>query len=93
MCTAQRTKRAMSRIAAGPIGLLLGFLILLGPALNYGCGIGDALEPINNVANQIEAAVAAIDLNSSAWQEIVRDLQEQLPDVENDLKADIEEVL
>jgi len=93
MCAARKSKRAVSKVMQGPIGLLLGFLILLGPALNLGCGIGDALEPINNVANQIEAAIAAIDLNSAAWQEIVRDLQEQLPDVENDLKADIDEVL
>ncbi|MBK8269095.1 MAG: hypothetical protein IPK83_12620 [Planctomycetes bacterium] len=57
------------------------------------CGIGGLVDPLNNIANQIEAAIAAIDINSAQWQDIVRDLKDQIPAVENDLKADIDEVL
>lgn len=69
-------------------------LTCLAGAFSIGaCGIGDLGSPINGVANAIEAAVASINVNSAQWQEIVRDLQEQIPDVENDIKADIDEIL
>ncbi len=78
--TRMRIAGAIAGLAAGMVGLMpFG-----------GCGLAD---PLNNIANQIESAIASIDLNSAQWQQIVRDLQEQLPEAENDLKADIDEVL
>jgi hypothetical protein len=76
------------------VGIVGLTVVCLAGALPFGgCGIGGLVDPINNIANQIEAAISAIDINSSQWQEIVRDLMDELPDAENDLKADVDEVL
>jgi hypothetical protein len=75
-------------------GLAAAGLSCLVGCLSFGaCGIGDLVDPINNIANQIQSAITAIDINSAQWQDIVRDLQEQIPAIENDLKSDIDEVL
>lgn len=85
--SSSRTRLRRIRIA----GLVLAFAV--GSMPTGGCGIGGLVDPINNIANQIEAAIAAIDINSAQWQDIVRDLMEQMPEAENDLKADIDEIL
>lgn len=89
-----RTKRMRGISKRGKMGMAaMAVVFAMGSLPAGGCGIGGLVDPINNIANQIEAAVAAIDLNSQQWQQIVQDLKEQLPDAENDLKADVDEVL
>lgn len=84
--------QCMTRIQrVGMAGAACAMVVNLLPI--GGCGIGGLVDPINNIANQIEAAVAAIDINSAQWQDIVRDLMDQMPDTENDLKADIDDIL
>ncbi len=81
-------------ITAKRVGITgLAVVCMAGTFPVGGCGIGGLVDPINNVANQIESAIAAIDINSSEWEQIVRDLMDELPDAENDLKADVDEVL
>lgn len=88
------TKQRRTLSPTRRLGLMAAGLSCMVGCLSMGaCGIGDLADPINNVANQIQTAINAIDVNSAQWQEIVRDLQEQLPEVENDLKADVDEVL
>ncbi len=78
MFRGSRPLETVSRIRrVGRAACLMTCLVLMSPM--GGCGIGDLADPLNNIANQIEAAITSIDINSSQWQDIVRDLQEQLP--------------
>ncbi|MCG8404827.1 MAG: hypothetical protein MI923_06475 [Phycisphaerales bacterium] len=87
------TKKKMSFV--GRMSLVSVLLVgLIQPVWLGGCGLGDNLvDPINNIANQIDAAIAAIDINSDQWQQIVEDLRDDIPEIENDLKADLQEVI
>jgi len=56
-------------------------------------GLGGFVDPVNRAVNQIDVAVNTLQTDSSRWELIVRDLINDLPDAENDIKADIDEVL
>lgn len=80
-----KMRRGKRKIAAKFTAMALVCSIGFG-----GCGLAD---PLNNIVNQIDSAINAIDVNSTEWQQIVRDLMDQLPEAENDLIADIDGVL
>ncbi len=56
-------------------------------------GLGGFVDPVNRAVNQIDVAVNTLQTDSSRWELIVRDLINDLPQQENDIKADIDEVL
>jgi len=57
------------------------------------CGVGDLVNVGNNAVSVLQTAIQDLDINSAEWQDIVRGVITDLPATENDIKADIDEVL
>ncbi len=58
-----------------------------------GCGVGGVTDSLDSAVNSINVAIASLNTDSAHWEEIVRGLEDQLPAAENDVKADVDEVL
>jgi len=58
-----------------------------------GCGLGGVTDSLNSAINSIDVAINSLSVDSAHWEEIVRGLEDQLPAAENDVKADVDEVL
>jgi len=57
------------------------------------CGVGDLVNVGNNAVSVLQTAIQDLDINSAQWQEIVRGVITDLPATENDIKADVDEIL
>lgn len=85
-----------SRLSCGSIGFRAARLLLCGLAAALslgGCGVGGVTDSLNSAINSINVAIASLNTDSAHWEEIVRGLEDQLPAAENDVKADVDEVL
>jgi len=78
-------------------GIALALATAAWGATFGGCGISDAItnvaDSVNATANILRGAIHSLDINSAQWQDIVRGVIKDLPATENDIKADVDEVL
>lgn len=71
----------------------LALACLTGSITAGACGVGDLVNVGNNAVSVLQTAIQDLDINSAQWQDIVRGVIRDLPATENDIKADVDEIL